>query len=87
MENARMGFEGVLNGVQLKKGRFSLRVGWRGTEVTLNAPAERFPHLANAYEGLRVRVLGCWLRGLRRRPDAVVGDLTEIFLVHSQQRA
>lgn len=78
---AELGMEGTIERVRLTPGWCQVWFRWRGVVVQLNAPANRFEHLAEARRGQRVRVLEARLIGARQQPQARVTDYTEVFLL------
>jgi PD-(D/E)XK nuclease superfamily len=81
LEDAVYGFEGTILGLELKEYHWKVTVGWRDAEVRIVAPQERFPQLKNARIGMRVRALDMRLHGQRYRPQAIVSESSEIFLI------
>ncbi len=81
LENAVYGFEGTILVLELKDYHWRVTVRWREAEVRIVAPQELFPQLKNAQIGMRLRALDMRLHGQRYRPQAIVSENSEIFLV------
>jgi len=81
LEDAVHGFEGTILVLELKDYHWKVTVRWREAEVRIVAPQERFPQLKNARIGMRLRALDMRLHGQRYRPQAIVSENSEIFLV------
>lgn len=81
LQTAVLGFEGKIIAIELKDYYWVVKVGWRDAEVRIVAPQERFPQLKNASAGMSIRVLDVRLQGQRYRPQAIVAEHSEIFLV------
>ena len=81
MERARYGMEGVLESLELKQHYVKAIIRWGVARAEVVAPNERFPHLASAAPGVRVRLLDAELRGMRHQPRPRITERTEIFLV------
>lgn len=81
LHRAKLGFEGNLTRIKLANHTWRLSIAWRNAEVRLVAPEERFPQLQRAQVGQKIRILDTALRGLRHKPQAVVTETTEIFVI------
>lgn len=81
LQTAALGFEGKILAIVLKDYYWVVTVEWRDAEVRIVAPQERFPQLTNASSGMHIRVLDMRLQGQRYRPQAIVTEKSEIFLV------
>lgn len=81
LERARLGFEGIVEQIELVEHHWRLVVRWRDALVRIIAPAERFPQLGSVGKGSRLRVLEASLRGLRHRPTATITEYSEIFVL------
>jgi RecB family exonuclease len=81
LADAVYGFEGVILALELKDYHWKVTVEWREAEVRIVAPQERFPQLKNARVGMRIRALDMRLHGQRYRPQAIVSENSEIFLL------
>ena len=81
LQYAVLGFEGEIITLELKDYYWKLLVKWRDAQVRIVAPQERFPQLKKAYPGMRIRALDMRLQGQRYRPQAIVIESSEIFLV------
>jgi len=81
LEEAVHGFEGTILTLELKDYHWKVIVKWREAEIRIVAPQERFPQLKNARPGMRIRALEMRLHGHRYRPQAIVTENSEIFLV------
>jgi hypothetical protein len=81
---AKLGFQGKLTRLELINHTWRLHIAWRKAEVRLVAPEERFPQLRQAQVGMQVKVMDTALRGLRHQPQAVVTEVTEIFVVQNR---
>jgi PD-(D/E)XK nuclease superfamily protein len=81
LQNAVLGFEGEIITVELKDYYWKVLVKWCNAEVRIIAPQERFPQLKKAQPGMLIRVLDMRLHGQRYRPQAIVTECSEIFLV------
>ncbi len=81
LETATYGFEGTIKTLELKNHHWIVVVEWREAEIRIVASQERFPQLANAHPGMRIRALDMRLYGQRYRPQAVVNENSEIYLV------
>jgi hypothetical protein len=81
LQRARLGFQGKLTRLELINHTWRLSLAWRKAEVRLVAPEERFPQLKRAQVGTLLRVLDTALRGLRHQPQAVVSEVSEVFVV------
>ncbi len=81
LETAVYGFEGTIVTLDLKDHHWKVVVKWRETEIRIIAPQERFPHLEKARPGMRIRALDMRLHGQRYRPQAIVNENSEIFLI------
>ncbi len=81
LQNAALGFEGEVIALELKDFYWKVVVKWRDAEVRIVAPQERFPQLQRARHGMRIRVLDMRLHGQRYRPQAIVTESSEIFLI------
>jgi CRISPR/Cas system-associated exonuclease Cas4 (RecB family) len=81
LERAVHGFEGTIMALELKDHHWKVVVKWRETEIRIIAPQERFPHLEKACPGMRIRALDMRLYGQRYRPQAIVNENSEIFLI------
>lgn len=80
-ERGEVGLEGPIE--RLERGERAIRVviRWGAARVELVVPPDRFPQLARAAPGDRVRLLDAELRGLRHQPRARVTEFTELYLV------
>lgn len=83
LHRAKLGFQGKLTRFELTNHTWRLHIAWRKAEVRLVAPEERFPQLRQAQVGMQVKVMDTALRGLRHQPQAVVTEVTEIFVVQN----
>ncbi len=81
LQDAVLGFEGEVIALELKDFYWKVVVKWRDAEVRIVAPQERFPQLQRARHGMRIRVLDMRLHGQRYRPQAIVTESSEIFLI------
>lgn len=81
LERAYLGFEGVVEQIELIEHHWRLGMRWRDALVRIISPAERFPQLKKVTKGSRLRVLETPLRGLRHRPTATVTEYSEIFVL------
>lgn len=81
LHRAKLGFEGKITRLELTDHTWHLSLAWRNAQVRLVAPEERFPQLRQAQVGQKVRVMDTVLRGLRHQPQAVVTEVTEVFVV------
>jgi RecB family exonuclease len=81
LQNAVLGIEGEIISLELKDFYWKVVVKWRDAEVRIVAPQERFPQLQRARHGMRIRALDMRLQGQRYRPQAIVTESSEIFLV------
>jgi RecB family exonuclease len=81
LEEAMRGFEGTILVLELKDYHWKAIVKWREAEIRIVAPQERFPQLKNARPGMRIRALEMRLHGQRYRPQAMVTENSEIFLI------
>jgi hypothetical protein len=78
---ATVGFEGVVEAIELRGDAWRLQVRWRGCTVRFVLPKERFEHLAQVRPGMQLRILDTPLRGLRQQPTATITPRTEVFIV------
>ena len=81
LQGAILGFEGEVITLELKDFYWKVMVKWRDAEVRIVAPQERFPQLQRVRPGMHIRVLDMRLHGQRYRPQAIVTESSEIFLV------
>ncbi len=81
LQDAVLGFEGEIITLELKDYYWKVMVKWRDAEVRIVAPQERFPQLKRAHPGMGIRALDMRLQGQRYRPQALVTESSEIFLV------
>ncbi len=81
LERAFLGFEGTIADIEKINEHWRLSINWRDCIVRIVAPIERFPQLHQARIGMRVRVLEMRLRGLRYQPQALVTEVSELFLM------
>jgi CRISPR/Cas system-associated exonuclease Cas4 (RecB family) len=81
LQDVLLGFEGEIITLELKDYYWKVVVKWRDAEVRIVAPQERFPQLKRAHPGMRIRALDMRLHGQRYRPQAIVTESSEIFLV------
>jgi len=81
LENAVYGFEGTILTLEQKGDHWKVIVKWRDAEIRIVAPQERFPQLKGAVPGMHIRALDMRLQGQRYRPQAIVTENSEIFLV------
>ncbi len=81
LQDVALGFEGEIITLELKNYYWKVMVKWRDAEVRIVAPQERFPQLKKAHPGMRIRALDMRLHGQRYRPQAIVTESSEIFLV------
>jgi len=81
LQYAVLGFEGEIITLELKDYYWKLLVKWRDVEVRIVAPQERFPQLKRAHPGMHMRALDMRLQGQRYRPQAIVTESSDIFLV------
>jgi len=81
LQHAVLGFEGEIITLELKDYYWKMMVKWRDAEARVVAPQERFPQLKRAHPGMRIRALDMRLHGQRYRPQAIVTESSEIFLV------
>jgi RecB family exonuclease len=81
LERASVGFEGRVDGIENRVGHIRVHLRWQDRTVSLLVDIERFPHVARARVGARVRALGWNLRGQRHEPQAVATARSELFLV------
>lgn len=80
-DRGQLGLEGSLERLEWKERIVRAVIRWGAAEVELVAAVDRFPQLARAAPGDRIRLLDAELRGLRHRPRARVTDSTELYLV------
>jgi len=78
---ATVGFEGVVEAIDLRGENWRLMLRWRGCLVRLVLPNDRFGHLARVRQGMHLRVLDTPLRGLRQQPTASLTPRTEVFIL------
>lgn len=81
LQMAALGFEGKVLTREAKNDYWIVTIQWRDAEVRLVVPQERFPQLKNASPGEHIRILDVRLRGQRYRPQAIVIESSEIYLV------
>lgn len=81
LEHAVYGFEGTILILERKDSHWKIVVKWRDAEIRIVAPQERFPQLKDARPGMRIRALDMRLHGQRYRPQAIVSENSEIFLI------
>ncbi len=81
---AELGLEGTIERVRRTAGWQQLWLRWRDVVVQLNAPLDRFPQLAHAGHGRRLRLLEARLTGSRQHPQATTTDYTEVFLMQAE---
>src|SRR5262249_18701013 len=72
LTEAAQGFEGVTEMIEQLNGQWRLYVRWHGKLVCLVSPTERFPQLAQAHPGTRIRALDLRLQGNPYQPHATV---------------
>jgi RecB family exonuclease len=76
-----LGLEGRVETLEWKGEIVKAVIRWGAARVELVTTGERFPHLARAVPGERVRLLDAELRGMRHHPRVRVTEFTELFLV------
>ncbi len=81
LQTAAFGFEGKVLTKEVKNDYWIVTIQWRDAEVRLVIPQERFPQLKNVSPGAHIRILDVRLRGQRYRPQAIVIESSEIYLV------
>ena len=81
LERTFLGFEGVIASIEVVNEHWRLSIRWRDCTVRVTAPVERFPQLYQAHIGMRIRALEMRLRGLRYQPQALVTEMSELFLI------
>jgi RecB family exonuclease len=81
LETAAYGFEGTIVTLEIKDHHWKVVVKWREAEIRIVAPQARFPQLEKAHPGMRIRALDMRLYGQRYRPQAIVSENSEIFLI------
>jgi hypothetical protein len=81
LEKAFVGFEGKISSIEIVNLHWRLSVQWRDCTVKVVAPVERFPQLHMAHIGMYIRALEMRLRGLRYQPQAMVTEMSELFLI------
>jgi hypothetical protein len=85
-DRSQLGLEGPLERVDWNGHVVRAVIHRKTARVELVAPAERFPQLARAAPGDRVRLVDAELRGLRHQPRVRVTDFTELYLVDPAMR-
>jgi len=85
LQQAVLGFEGEIITLELKDYYWKVLVRWRDVEVRIVAPQERFPQLKMACPGMHIRALDMRLQGQRYRPQAIVTERSELFLLQDGQ--
>ena len=81
LERAYLGFEGTIERIEVVNEHWRISIHWRDCTVRIAAPVDRFTQLHQAYVGMRVRALEARLRGLRYQPQALVTEMSELFLL------
>jgi hypothetical protein len=84
LERAFLGFEGTIAGIETVNEHWRLSINWRDCTVRIATPVERFPQLHQAHVGMRVRALEMRLRGLRYQPQALVTEMSELFVMQEK---
>lgn len=81
LKRATLGFEGKIARVEAKGLHWKLLLRWRDCNIRIVAPLERFPQLRHARVGMRVRALEMRLHGQLAQPQAIVTEVSELFLL------
>jgi CRISPR/Cas system-associated exonuclease Cas4 (RecB family) len=81
LKRAALGLEGRVESITNTNHYWKLQIQWHNTKVQLVAPEERFPQLRKGHPGMVIRILDSALQGLRHAPNAVISELSEVFLV------
>ena len=81
LEKAFLGFEGKIISIEKVNQHWRLTIEWRDSTIQIVAPVDRFPQLHLAHAGMYIRALEMRLRGLRYQPQAIVTEMSEIFLL------
>jgi hypothetical protein len=81
LEKAILGFEGKIINIEKVNQHWRLTIEWRNSTIRIVAPVDRFPQLHLAHAGMYIRTLEMRLRGLRYQPQAIVTEMSEIFLL------
>jgi PD-(D/E)XK nuclease superfamily len=81
LRRAVLGFEGEIVSIEAKDFHWKVLLNWRNCTIRIIAPVERFPQLRNAKVGTRVRALEMRLHGQQAQPQAIVTELSELFLL------
>jgi hypothetical protein len=81
LSKSGVGFEGEITGIEEVSGHWRVVVGWRGHQIKIIAPTERFLQLARAQVGMRVRALDMPVKGQLFDLKASISPYSELFLV------
>jgi len=81
LRRAALGFEGEIVSIEAKNFHWKILLNWRNCTIRIIALVERFPQLHNARVGTRVRALDMRLHGQQAQPQAIVTELSELFLL------